>query len=58
MFHHFEAQTFEPQRVGTSTEPRWYVSDEDYQEAIRRGEQLRSEVAVELFRALRLRSLI
>ncbi len=60
MFHNFDAQVFEPQNNYARSEARWYVSDEEYQEAVRRGMLLRSDIAARTVKALfrRLRGLI
>lgn len=52
MFHRQTAHAFKPRHAPISASGRWYVSDAEYHEAIRRGMQLRSEVAAIFFNAL------
>ena len=52
MFHRFDAKLFRSEPALQNSSERWYVSDEDYAEAIRRGMYLRSEIAARLAKGL------
>lgn len=52
MFHRHETHSYQPQYVPLSTGGHWYVTDAQYHEAIRRGMQLRSEIAADLVKGL------
>ena len=43
MFHRHVIEAFAPQAWERSTSSRWYLSDEEYHAAVRRGMQLRSD---------------
>jgi hypothetical protein len=43
MFHRHEIEIYAPLPLSRTTDERWYVSEEEYQEAVRRGMRLRSE---------------
>lgn len=52
MFHQYDDALFRTEPSLQPVSERWYVGDEDYQEAIRRGMLLRSKMAARLAKAL------
>jgi hypothetical protein len=52
MFHKFDEALFRTEPALQPASQRWYVSDDDYQESIRRGMLMRSEMAARLARGL------
>ena len=51
MFHHHAIEAFEPKHAYRSTPAYWYVDDDEYQRAVRRGMRLRSEIALRTVKA-------
>jgi hypothetical protein len=51
MFHRHVIEAFAPQAWERSTVSRWYVSDEEYQTAVRHGTRLRSDAFAAALRA-------
>jgi hypothetical protein len=52
MFHKYDAKIYRTEPALHNASERWYVGDEDYAEAIRRGMQMRSEMAARIVRGL------